>query len=98
MTIRGNMSVGETSPLANVYDISGGTLTVGTLPTDGIFVASAGVGTLKVGGTATVTAPALSNKGAYAQTGGTASLGVVTGTGSISVSGGTLNATSIAQG
>ncbi|MBC8105013.1 MAG: hypothetical protein H7Z14_00355 [Anaerolineae bacterium] len=97
VVIRKNMSVGETSTGSNVYDISGGTLNVGAGALGGIFVASSGVGTLKVGGTATVTAPFLANKGAYAQTGGVASMGLVTGIGSISVSGGTLNATSIAQ-
>ncbi len=121
VVLRNNLSIGEASNLANVYDISAGTLAVGTAGIGGIFIGSTGTGTLKVSGTAVVTAaasienansgvgtvlvsggsltsPAFANKGLYSQSGGVASLGVITGTGTANVSGGTLSATSIQHG
>jgi hypothetical protein len=55
--VRNNMSIGETSTAANVYNITAGTLSVNA----GLFVGSNGTGTFAVGGTGRVTANTLTN-------------------------------------
>ena len=97
VVVKRNMTVGEASTGNNVYDISGGTLSVGsgTLAESTLHPRSRHT----QGRRHRNRDRAVPGKqGAYAQTGGVASMGLVTGTGSISVSGGTLNATSITQG
>jgi hypothetical protein len=74
LTVRANMSIGETSTGANVYDIS-----AGRLAANGIFVGSHGHGTLKVSGTAVVSAAVSLESSA-------------TGLGTVAVSGGSLTA------
>jgi len=116
VAIATNLSIGEASTNANAYDISAGSLSVGSA----IFIGTTGNGTLRVSGSALISADAIQNgttgigtilvsggsltantthnPGLYAQTGGTASLGVVDSAGQIQISAGTLAAASIAQG
>lgn len=59
--------------------------------------AQTGSATINVSG-GSLTAPSFVNRGLYTQSAGSASLGAITGTGTIATTGGTLRATSISQG
>jgi hypothetical protein len=98
-----DISAGTLAVGGGIYVASNGngTLRVGgtaRVTSAGTMESSAmGTGTVSVTG-GSLTAPAFVNRGRYAQSGGTASLGMVLGTGQSSVSGGSLTASSIAQG
>lgn len=94
LIVRSDFAIGETSTNANTYDISGGTLSIGTGPLGGgIFVGSGGSGTLRVGGTAVVNSVGqLSNAsagaGTVSVTGGSLTVGNMANTGLYAQSGG----------
>ncbi len=95
LIVRTNVSVGESSTGANVFVVTGGTLTVGTGLTGGsIFVGANGNGTFRVGGTANVTSVgpitnALAGTGTVIVTGGSLTSGGLINNSLYTQSGGT---------
>jgi hypothetical protein len=92
----GKVLVGIFGTAGAIYDMMGGALQVDTGITVGNGTGTAGVFNLS-GGTVTTAALAVNTGGQFTQTGGTASLGTVTGSGSMTLSGGLTQALSLQQ-